>query len=130
MWRNLGFFYDLNHKEKAWEISGSHDGINKFIKILKEYSENDKNSKISEHDHFGPYAYLKITTTEEPKMTEDQIGGSLEDIKRLSEIVEIYLQKGEKKFEIDKEYSDKNEYKLIVEVKDDDFDPSSADKAL
>jgi hypothetical protein len=85
-WRELGFHYDRNDEKKEWVLSGSKTGLMKFSQNLKLYSQNEKNNQISEHDHLGPYWYLKIMTSDEPGIDKDSIHGFLVDIARLSEL--------------------------------------------
>jgi hypothetical protein len=55
-WRELGFFYERDDEGKEWRILGARSGIGKFANILREYSQDLVNLKLSEHDHIGPYS--------------------------------------------------------------------------
>ena len=87
---------------------------------------------ISEDEHYGPYSYLKIMTWDKPVINNDAISGTLSDLKKLSNLIKKKLesQRIPSEFEIDKEYSNQNESKLRFEIKEDGFDPASADPQL
>ncbi len=61
-WRELGFFYDYDEKQACWRLVGAQAGLLKFCELLRQYADNPKNDKLSEHDHYGPYSYLKVMT--------------------------------------------------------------------
>lgn len=129
-WRELGFYYALDKKNKSWLIHGSKKGIKKFIDILNDYANDIRNQKISEHEHYGPYMYLEITTGDVPKITSHALEGPLEDIRKLAKVIHSKLESNEKVIKIDKEYSDHNEYTLTLNLENDSFDPASLDKSL
>lgn len=33
-----------------------------FVLALRTYCDGPRNAKLSEHDHYGPYVYLKVMT--------------------------------------------------------------------
>jgi hypothetical protein len=128
-WRELGFFYDQDHAARCWRLVGSRSGLLNFATLLDDYVADERNETLSEHDHFGPYWYLKIVTWSEPLITEDDVRGTLVDLKGLSALTKKRLENvspGDV-FEIDKEYSEKNEFKLRFEVRDEVFDPADED---
>ena len=61
-WRDLGFYYELEeyNEFKQWKFYGSKKGLFNLIKLLENYTAKKSNDYISEHDHYGPYSYLKI----------------------------------------------------------------------
>ena len=61
-WRELGFFYDRDDDAKEWRLIGSKEGLRQFAHSMQEYAANPGNDLISEHEHFGPYGYLKVGT--------------------------------------------------------------------
>lgn len=130
-WRELGFYYDQDDKNQ-WRIIGSKNGLLNFSKILDEYIVNPKNKNISEHEHYGPYSYLKIMTWNEPIIKEDVVGGTLSDLNRLSKLIKMKLKTLEAPadFVIDKDYCDRAQWKIKFIIKKDDFDPSSEDPQL
>jgi hypothetical protein len=128
-WRELGFFYDQDKSARCWRLVGSRSGLLNFCTLLDDYAANERNATLSEHDHYGPYWYLKIVTWSEPLISEDDVRGTLVDLKRLSALTKERLENvnpGDV-FEIDKEYSEKNDFKLRFEVRDDGFDPADED---
>jgi len=131
-WRELGFYYDYNDDQKFWVLVGSKQGLLNFSKILDEYVLRPGTEMISEDEHYGPYSYLKIMTWDKPVINNDAISGTLSDLKKLSNLIKKKLesQRIPSEFEIDKEYSNQNESKLRFEIKEDGFDPASADPQL
>jgi hypothetical protein len=91
-----------------------------------------RRAMISEHDHYGPYSYLKTVTWHEPLITKDDIQGTQSDIQRLADLIAKRLVTSDagQIFKIDTEYSQQNEFHLHFEVREDGFDPASADPSL
>ena len=87
---------------------------------------------ISEHEHYGPYAHLKVTTRDEAFINSDAIHGTLGDIARLGKIVEQNLSQSKvgDTFIIDTEYSLINKAVIEVRIQTDEFDPASLDSNL
>jgi hypothetical protein len=81
-WRELGFFYDLNHNSKEWLLMGSRAGLLRFSELLRAYATNPHREGTSEHDHYGPYMYLKVMTWPHAGIDANTIHGSLEDLGR------------------------------------------------
>jgi hypothetical protein len=61
-WRALGFFYEVNHEAKVWTLVGSRAGLLCFSDALRAYVADPRNALESEHEHYGPYMYLKVMT--------------------------------------------------------------------
>lgn len=131
-WQDLGFYYDLNEEARVWFFIGSKNGLRKFTKLLKKYTSNPENKKISEHDHYGPYMYLKVMTWAESGIDENGIFGKLSDLKELGKLIEYKLENANEgtEFIIKNEYSENAEFSLHFFVKEDGFDPASIDPAL
>lgn len=131
-WRELGFFYHRDDQQKIWKLIGSRSGLLRFRDALLEYTDDPSNDNKSEHDHYGPYCYLEIMTWPEPGIDDHAIRGSLADLKRLAAIVEGRLgvaQPGEA-ICIREEFAANAPYALILEVREDGFDPAEADPLL
>lgn len=131
-WRSLGFYYERDDDARKWRMIGSPTGINEFRLVLLKYiKERDPDAKF-DHDHLGPYGYLKITTWDEPRIIKAGIDGAFEDFERLAEIIRGKLSDEMigKTFTIKDEYSKKCEYSLEFRVKEYGFDPVEADKRL
>lgn len=131
-WRELGFFYDRDDDAKEWHLVGSVEGLLKFAKILHDYASNPKNDMLSEHDHFGPYMYLEIGTWSEPVITDHWIAGPLKNLLALSSLIEesIGNAKSGDVIHLRKTFSPTSPYELILGVRDNAFDPVSADQQL
>lgn len=131
-WRELGFFYEYDKELRLWRLVGSCSGLLKFPDLLNDYVADAKNEKLSEHEHYGPYMYLKVTTWDEPFLSEGGIFGSLLDLKRLANLVAEKLQacSAGDVFTIDTEYAGGNEARIEIVVKEEEFDPVNADPLL
>lgn len=125
-------YFDFDDEKLCWKIQGSKKGINKFCQLLIKYAHNDLNKPISEHQHYGPYLYLKFVTWDEPKITSDAIFGSLDDFIRLSDMIRKSLTKTvpNSSFIICNEYASNAEASILIQITDDEFDPASADEQL
>jgi hypothetical protein len=131
-WRELGFYYEQDENDRHWKLVGSRSGLLRLTEILDEYCSNPRNEQISEHDHLGPYMYLKIITMDECVIEEGGIYGSILDLGRLSSIVREELNKAKQsdRIIIDRAYSEINNYKIVLEVREEGFDPASEDSEL
>ena len=131
-WHELGFYYDKDNDKKLWVIIGDKKGILIFANMIEEYTNHPNNDKISEHDHYGPYAYLEIMTWDKPGMDEHAIHGTLADLKRLAYIIKNELEKYQPNstFYIGTNYASDCKYKLAIEVKENNFNPARADTQL
>jgi hypothetical protein len=131
-WRELGFFYDRNDVAREWLLVGSKAGLQRFAKLLFEYASDPRHDLQSEHDHYGPYLYLKIMTWPDAGMDENAIFGTLSDLHRLANVVEqaIGHAQSDETVRIRDEYVSGAEYSLVLSVKADDFDPASVDGCL
>lgn len=128
-WINLGFYYSYSKALRRWEFTGDKTGLRNFYQKLLAYANSPANYQLSEHIHLGPYAFLKIVTWDRPVINKDGFYGGLDDLKRLANIFVTKLDSTteNKSFTIDKDYSEKNEASLMVNVKEEGFDPSALD---
>ena len=131
-WRELGLFYDTNLSERTWDLVGSRSGLLSFADALRHYAVNPRRAPISEHEHYGPYYYLKVVTWHEPLITQEDIRGTQSDIRRLAELIARGLATADvgQSIDIDGDYSSQNEFRLRLHVREDEFDPASADPML
>lgn len=85
--------------------------------------------QVFEHQHYGPYWYLKVMTWTEPKLDDHAISGRLADLSRLASILAARVAAASpgQSFRIGSEYAPNSDYDLEVEVAPDGFDPASAD---
>jgi len=128
-WRELGFYYICDDDAKEWILTGSKSGLMRFCECLGVYGKNEGNSGVSEHDHFGPYMYLKIMTWSEAGVNGRSIHGSLKDLLRLSELIKNKLEASREgdSVVISSEYTETCEYKIRLNVMSHGFDPASPD---
>ena len=131
-WRDLGFFYDRDDDRNEWRLVGSPSGLLKFRDVLMHYVATPRNQANSEHDHYGPYMYLTILTWSEAGMDRNAIYGTLQDLRRLAGMIEAKLEdtRAGSAFRIQEEFARNCEYSLLLDVRDEDFDPASADPEL
>jgi hypothetical protein len=134
-WRQLGFYYDFDERLgiNQWRFYGSKSGLQNFVKLLDDYTSRASNDKEFEHDHYGPYMYLKIITLDDQAIINDNaIGGTIADLKNLRNIIADKLSKAEpgQTFNIDKDYGDDNTVTAKFFVMADNFDPVSMDELI
>lgn len=131
-WRELGFFYDKNEAEQVWRFVGSKEGLWQFVKLLRQYVADPRRAALYEHDHYGPYMYLKVMTWHDAAMDKNSIHGTIADLTRLAQIVEEKLTAASQGdvVTIRDEYSQECTYSLRLDVKGDGFDPASEDPEL
>ena len=91
-WRELGFFYDREDNTKEWRFVGSRAGLLKFCDLLLRYVAKPRNGSNSEHHHYGPYMFLKVSTWSKAGMDRNGIYGTLQDLRRLASVIEAKLK--------------------------------------
>ncbi len=131
-WRALEFYYTRDDAAREWRLVGSRDGLRNFSRILTRYADNPRNDLKSEHDHFGPYMYLKIMTWPDAGIGENAIHGTLADLRRLAAIVDdsiAAMQVGETA-RIQSQFVPDAEYAIILDAREDETDPSAFDPEL
>jgi hypothetical protein len=76
--------------------------------------------------------YLEIMTWREAGFDEHAIRGPLPELKRLASLIEnkIAAVQSGATITIQSEYSPSSPYALVLEVRDDNFDPAEADSGL
>jgi hypothetical protein len=131
-WRELGFFYDRDNQNKAWKLTGSRAGLLRFRDALLLYVADPRNALKSEHEHYGPYLYLEIMTWPEAGFDAHAIHGSLADLARLAKIVQAKLATARhgSSVLIQEEFAPDSPYALVLDVREDGFDPAAADPLL
>ena len=128
-WRELGFFCGRNTAAKEWRIVGSVQGLRKFAAEIRSYASNPAHDRLSEYTHFGPAMNLEIGTSHQTEITEQWIGGPLVDLLRLATLIEQSAQNNVvgKRIALRSNFSPMAPYELILDVRDDAFDPALAD---
>ena len=128
-WRELGFFCGKNDAAKEWRIVGSVAGLRKFAAEIRAYASNPANDRLSEYAQFGPAMNLEIGTSHQPEITEQWIGGPVADLLRLATFIERSAQPNVvgKSVALRSNFSPMAPYELILDVREESFDPASAD---
>jgi hypothetical protein len=131
-WRELGFYYDSDELLKERRLVGSRKGLLRFPALLRTYVADPRNAMKSEHEHYGPYMSLEVMTWPEAGMDDHAIQGPLTELERLAGLIERNvegLQPGNE-VRIREEFAPSAEYALVLELRDDSFDPASMDGTL
>jgi hypothetical protein len=128
-WRKLGFFCGRNDAAKEWRIVGSVEGLRKFAAEIRSYASNPAHDRLSEYTQFGPAMNLEIGTSHQTEITEQWIGGPLAELLRLATCIERSAQANVvgKCIALRSNFSPMAPYELILDVRDDAFDPALAD---
>ena len=129
-WRDLGFHYDRDDDRRHWTITGAISGIERFVDILRQFADDPRNDVPGEHDHFGPYMYLKIMNVpHERGFDSNAIFAPRCDFRELADLVETRLRRSEPGvvFNLSPDFSPDSEYELRVVIESDDFDPGLYD---
>ena len=131
-WRELGFFYDRDDRTKVWKLTGSRAGLLRFRDALLSYVAVGRNALKSEHKHYGPYKYLEIMTWPEAGFDKHAVRGSLADLTRLAKLVESKLATAlsGSPVLIQEEFAPDSPYALVLDLREDGFDPATADPIL
>jgi len=129
-WRQLGFFCEVDEQKRIWTLTGSRAGLLYFPDLLLGYVNDPANAVNNSHRHYDPYGSLEVVTWVNPIVDGHAIRGSLDDLTRLAELVEAKLasaQPGEI-VRIRDEYSPNSPFALLLDVREDGFDPASTDR--
>lgn len=132
-WRDLGFYYSQDDAPRgAWRIVGSRAGLGAFLAKLVDYVAYPSNARLGEHEHYGPYFYLKVMTSNDAGIDAHSIRGSLADLRRLADLVSKALAhaKSGDLVALGRDYVEQTSYELLLDVREDNFDPASADPDL
>lgn len=131
-WRKLGFYYECDDLLKERRLVGSREGLLRFAELLRNYAADPRNAMKSEHEHYGPYMSLEVMTWPEAGMDDHAIQGPLPELERLAGLVERKLEglQPGSEVRIREEFAPSAEYALVLELRDDSFDPASMDSTL
>ena len=91
-----------------------------------------RNALESEHEHYGPYSYLEIMTWPEVGFDDHAVRGSVADLARLAVLIETKLAtaRAGSSVIIQEEFATDSPYALVLDVREDGFDPATADPML
>lgn len=129
-WRQLGFFCEVDEQKRVWTLTGSRAGLLYFPDLLLGYVNDPANAVSNAHKNYDPYGSLEIVTWANATVDGHAIRGSLDDLTRLAELVEAKLasaQPGET-IRIRDEFSPNSPFALLLDVREDGFDPASTDR--
>ncbi len=128
-WRELGFFCGRDPAAKEWRIVGSVKGLRTFAAEIRKYASNLAHDRLSEYTQFGPAMNLEVGTSHQTEITEQWIGGPLLDLLRLATLIEQSAQANVvgKRIALRANFSPMAPYELILDIRDEAFDPASAD---
>jgi len=133
-WRELGFYYDLDERGTVpqWRFFGSKAGFQAFSSLLRKYADNPVNNNLSEHEHYGPYFYLKVTTSDQKRITADRFEVTIQGARQLAEIISTKTLEHVpgQTFSIDAEFGSDNTASTLFFLMHESFDPASLDKSL
>jgi hypothetical protein len=104
----------------------------RFRDVLLSYVANTRNASKSEHQHYGPYMQLEVMTWPEAGFDGHAIRGPLEDLGRLAKLIEAKLAttRPGSSIRIREEFAADSPYALVLDVREDGFDPAMADPLL
>jgi hypothetical protein len=113
-------------------VTGSRSGLLRLRDLLLDYVADPRNRAESEHEHYGPYQYLEVMTWSEAGFDGHAIRGTLSDLERLARIIEARVHESAPRatIRIREDFATNSPYSLVLEVREDDFDPPTADSAL
>jgi len=128
-WRKLGFYCEMDREKKLWTLTGSRAGLLYFPDLLLGYVADPKNAANGEREHYGPYGTLEVMTYPDAGFDSHAIRGSMVALTHLAELVEVKLASAEpgSPILIREEFAADSPYSLMLDVRADGFDPSSAD---
>ncbi len=131
-WRELGFFYDRDDQTRVWKLTSSRAGLLGFRDALLSYVADPRNALKSEHEHYGPYSYLEVMTWPEAGFDAHAIRGPLADLTRLAKLIEAKLATARpgSSLLIKEEFAPDSPYGLVLDLREDGFDPATADPLL
>jgi hypothetical protein len=129
-WRKLGFYCEMDREKKLWTLTGSRAGLLYFPDLLLGYVADPANASDSAHQHYGPYGTLEVMTYPDAGFDSHSIRGSLLALTHLAELIEVKLATAEpgSPIRIREEFAADSPYTLVLDVRADGFDPSSADR--
>ena len=129
-WRKLGFYCEMDREKKLWTLTGSRAGLLYFPDLLLGYVADPQNASDGRHQHYGPYGSLEVRTWPDAGFDSHAIRGSLVALAHLAEIIEVKLATSEpgSPILIRGEFAADSPFSLMLDVRADGFDPSTADR--
>jgi hypothetical protein len=129
-WRKLGFFCEVDAEKRLWTLSGSRAGLLYFPDLLLGYINDPQNATDGSRQHYDPYGSLEIMTYPDAGFDGNSIRGSTAALTHLAELVEQKLAVAEAgdQIRIREEFAPESLFSLLLEVREDGFDPAAADR--
>ena len=122
-WRQFGFYHEPDHERRLWRFVGSRRGLGQLAYELRRCAETETGS---EHGiRLGPYEDLVLYRWNRPGIDDQGIYGPPDALTRLADMVEEGLGAPGSSAVIGREYASDVEYQLRLEVREDDFDPTT-----
>ena len=130
-WRELGFYCDRDDAAKQWRIVGTRAGLERFAAELSAFGGNSKNEPQSEHVHLGPYMSLELGSWPAPQITDHWVAGPLSTLRDLAVLVRSRVAAAAvgAAFSLRDAFAPGSPYDLVLELRDDGFDPAKEDSA-
>lgn len=127
-WRRLGFYHELDLRDRVWRLVGSQSKLARLASALSEVAASLSPGEEQGTIHLGPYQDLQIKLWERPGIDDESIHGSVDDLRRLGRLIDQKLAGAlpGSRVCIGAEYATDLEYSLVFEVMNADFDPASA----
>ena len=129
-WRNLGFHYDRDDDRRTWKITGSVSGLSRFSDILRRFASDPRNDVLFEHEHYGPYGYLKIINVPgEQGFNSNAIYAPRCEFAKLADLIDLRLANARPgaSFDLSSDFAPDSEFELRLTVAPVDFDPGLFD---
>lgn len=122
-WRQFGFYHEPDHERRLWRFVGSRRGLGQLAYELRRCAETETGS---EHGiRLGPYEDLVLYRWNRPGIDDQGIYGPPDALTSLADMVEEGLGAPGSSAVIGPEYASDVEYQLRLEVREDDFDPTT-----
>ena len=122
-WRRLGFYHEPDHERHLWRFVGSRSGLGQLADELRRCAETEAGY---EHGiRLGPYEDLVLYRWNRAGIDDQGIYGPPDALTSLADTVVGGLGAPGSSNVIGPEYASDVEYRLRLEVREDDFDPTT-----
>ena len=123
-WRELGFYCNHDTANREYRLIGSAAGLRRFADLLRAYVADPRNEMKSEHEHYGPWG-LEVMTWPDAGMDDHAIHGPLPKLAELASLVDSKLTEAKPGdcISIREEFSSESEFSLVLDVREEGFDP-------
>lgn len=130
-WRELGFWYDCDVKEKRWTFRADRRGIAAFATEVHRFLSSPEADEVGEHAHLGPYSNLRLICAEQALIDWRGLAGRRNHFERFAtELETIAGTSARGSLAIAAGFAGAEGFRAIMVVEDDDFDPASADRTI